>query len=513
MTFTALWQEAVEARSLLLFAFLILTTAAVHRFAPADKTRVRTALLFFLVHCALLPWATLVRLEGTDDRHIQVRLVMWFFEALAGIGLGITLVFQVLLPRVGLTPPRILRDVVGAVLLCIAGFLLLSRAGVEVAGLIATSAVVTGVIGLSLQDTLGNLIGGLMLQSDRSIQVGDWIRFGDAVGRVVDIHWRYTAIETRDWETLVIPNGQIAKTAILVYGKRVGAPRQHRRRLDFFVDARIAPTEVQRVTEAAIRGARMARVCAEPAPHCLYMEHRSDGTIRYQFRYWLGDIDVDDPIDSDVRVRVDFALRRLGAVPTILAQRLIVARETDLDAARLAHEHEDRTRVIENNGLFATLPDEDRRRLAEGLVFVPFTTGEVIARQGTPGDGLMLLERGRVSVRLTVPGGSAEREVAQLEDGDFFGELSLMTGEPRQASIVAVTDVRAWRLDRRVFHDVMRRRPALAEDVGSILARRRTELEAIREGLDDEAAASRMRDTKEHFVDRIRSFFGLDENG
>jgi CRP-like cAMP-binding protein len=71
--------------------------------------------------------------------------------------------------------------------------------------------------------------------------------------------------------------------------------------------------------------------------------------------------------------------------------------------------------------------------------------------------------------------------------------------------------VRAWRLDRRIFHEIVRRRPALAEDVSSILARRRTALEALREGLDEEAAAHRMRDTKEHFVDRIRSFFGLDE--
>ncbi len=511
MTLVALWNEAVEARSLLLFVFIVLTTAAVHRYAPEDKRRVRTALLFFLVHVALLPWATVARVEGTTDQHVQVRLVMWLFEALAGIGLGTTLGFQILLPRVGIRTPRILRDVVGATIFAVLAFVLLSRAGVEVTGLIATSAVVTGVIGLSLQDTIGNLIGGLMLQSDRSIQVGDWIRFGDAIGRVVDIHWRYTAIETRDWETLVIPNGQLTKTAVLVYGQRKGAPRQHRRRLDFFVDARVAPTEVQQAAEAAVQGARISRVCDEPAPHCLLMEHRADGTLRYQFRYWLGDIDIDDPVDSEVRVRIDFALRRLGVVPSLAGHRLIVAQEPEVDAAKATREAAARDRVIAHNGLFATLPDEDRARLASGLVCVPYTRGEIIARQGTPGDGLVLIESGRVSVRLTVPGTQSDREVTQLEDGDFFGELSLMTGELRQASIIALSDVRAWRLDRRIFHEIVRRRPALAEDVSSILARRRTELEALREGLDEEAAAHRMRDTKEHFVDRIRSFFGLDE--
>jgi len=241
------------------------------------------------------------------------------------------------------------------------------------------------------------------------------------------------------------------------------------------------------------------------------MEHRADGTLRYPFRYWLGDIDIDDPVDSEVRVRIDFALRRLGVVPSLAGHRLIVAQEPEVDAAKATREAAARDRVIAHNGLFATLPDEDRARLASGLVCVPYTRGEIIARQGTPGDGLVLIESGRVSVRLTVPGTQSDREVTQLEDGDFFGELSLMTGELRQASIIALSDVRAWRLDRRIFHEIVRRRPALAEDVSSILARRRTALEALREGLDEEAAAHRMRDTKEHFVDRIRSFFGLDE--
>jgi CRP-like cAMP-binding protein len=198
-------------------------------------------------------------------------------------------------------------------------------------------------------------------------------------------------------------------------------------------------------------------------------------------------------------------------VPSLAGHRLIIAQEPEVDAAKATRDAAARDRVIAHNGLFATLPDEDRARLASGLVCVPYTRGEIIARQGTPGDGLVLIESGRVSVRLTVPGTQSDREVTQLEDGDFFGELSLMTGELRQASIIALSDVRAWRLDRRIFHEIVRRRPALAEDVSSILARRRTALEALREGLDEEAAAHRMRDTKEHFVDRIRSFFGLDE--
>ncbi len=88
-----------------------------------------------------------------------------------------------------------------------AGLFLLSHHGVNLSGIIATSAVPTTVIGFSLQDTLGNVIGGVSLQAERSIAVGDWVRIGDIEGRVRETRWRQTSIESRDWDTVVIPNG------------------------------------------------------------------------------------------------------------------------------------------------------------------------------------------------------------------------------------------------------------------------------------------------------------------
>ena len=99
-----------------------------------------------------------------------------------------------------------------------------------------TSAVITAVIALALQDTLGNVIGGLALQTDESIQVDDWIKVGDVNGRVVDIRWRYTAIETRNGETVLIPNGVLLKGQVMVLGRRQGKPRQWRRWVYFQVD-------------------------------------------------------------------------------------------------------------------------------------------------------------------------------------------------------------------------------------------------------------------------------------
>src|SRR5690606_10443581 len=108
----------------------------------------------------------------------------------------------------------------------------------------ATSAVLTAVIGLSLQDTLGNLLGGLALQLDSSIQVGDWVKLGDVSGRVSEIRWRYTAIETRNWETVVVPNSIVMRSQVTVLGRRRGSPLQWRRWVHFQVDFRTPPNDV-----------------------------------------------------------------------------------------------------------------------------------------------------------------------------------------------------------------------------------------------------------------------------
>ena len=86
-----------------------------------------------------------------------------------------------------------------------------------------------------------------------------------------------------------------------------------------------------------------------------------------------------------------------------------------------------------------------------------------------------------------------------------------MTGEPRTATVTATTDVECYRLDKEAFHDILRRRPEVAEDISHILARRRVELDGIREGLNEEAMRLRMQSTQHDVLDRIRNFFKLDK--
>ena len=434
------------------------------------------------------------------------------FEAFAIVTLVTTAAFRALLPRIGVALPRILIDLITAVGTVVALIVIGRRAGFSVAGLITTSAVLTAVIGFSLQDTLGNVMGGLSVQLDKSIRVGDWVSLGAGgpAGQVVEIRWRYTALQTRSGDTVIVPNGTLVKSQVTIVGRRIGAPLMTRRQVDFFVDFRTPPTEVIAAVERALRADPVPRMAREPAAQALFIGVR-DSYAQYGVRYWLEDLSVDDPTDSAVRIRIWFALRRAGIPLSIPASSVFLTPETPERAERKAHDElARREEALASVDLFRGLPDATRRGLANNLVYMPFAVGEAITREGDRDDGLYMLVTGEAIVRIGA--GAEQRDVARLGPGQFFGEMSLMTGEARTASVVAATDVVCYRADKPAFQQVLDETPALADTVAEVLATRRMALEAVRDER-DEQKRTRMEKTKQALLGKIRSFFGLDRAG
>ncbi|HEX4620385.1 MAG TPA: mechanosensitive ion channel family protein, partial [Myxococcaceae bacterium] len=406
--------------------------------------------------------------------------------------------------------PRILQDVLVAAASIAGVFIVASRNGFNLSSLIATSAVITAVVGFSLQDTLGNVAGGLALQLDNSISIGDWIKVGDVNGQVSDIRWRYTAVQTRNWETLVIPNSVLMKGQVSVLGRRAGQPVQLRRWVWFNVDYRYPPSDVLRAVSEAFQGCEIPNVASQPPPNCVLME-LGDSYGRYALRYWLTDLQLDDPTDSRVRTRLYFALKRAGIPLSIPAQAVFVTEESeDRKHHKEADDFAKRVKAISCVELFAHLGEEERERLARSLRPAPFSDGEIMTRQGAEAHWLYIIVHGHAAVRVAHEPGLV-KEVAQLGDGDFFGEMSLMTGATRSATVVARSDVDCYRLDKAAFQTVIQARPELAEHMAGVLAHRRVELAAAVENLDQEAKARRLASDKVDLLAKIRAFFSLDE--
>jgi CRP-like cAMP-binding protein len=430
-------------------------------------------------------------------------------EGLCLISMAGTAVFRVALPRLGVLQPRIVQDVSVAGACILWAFIRLRIHNVDLTSLIATSAVVTAVLGLSLQDTLGNILGGMVIQFDQSIGVGDWIMVDDQKGQVVEIRWRYTAIETRNWETVVIPNSMLLKNKVIVLGRRRGQPVQWRRWVWFNVDYRFQPSRVIETANRAIRLSAIPNMARRPEPSCVLMDF-ADSVGRYAVRYWLTDLGAGSPTDSEVRKHLFFALKRAGIPLSIPAQAIFLTKESRKRKALKADEAiTHRVEALGRVDLFHSLQAEELHHLAERLVPAPFARDDVILRQGDEAHGLYLLVEGTADV-IVDDGHGRSRKVASLGPGSFFGEMGLITGEPRTATVVARSEVECYRLEKAAFQEVISARPVVAEDISHILARRRTELEAALENLDAESRGDRLSIAHHDFLGKIRHFFGLD---
>jgi small-conductance mechanosensitive channel len=492
--------------------------------APAARRRSAGALLIYSLGAAGLLIAAALATWGPGDQSAPYKWARYFSLLLLGIGIinlaGIFL-FRVLLARLRLEPPPIMRDLILAAAYAVLAISLLTRMGVNLTGIVATSAVVTAVIGFSLADTLGNIMGGMALQMERSIVVGDWVRVGQHEGMVKEIRWRQTTSETRSWDTVIIPNSQLMKSDVTVLGRREGRPRQSRQSILFNVDFRHSPTEVIDTVETALRAEQIPGVATEPPPNCIVTEFRDSYAV-YALRYWLTDLAANDPTSSAVRARIFTALRRAGISLSIPAQTVFLTGDDERRRRRKESEDLDRRlTVIAGIELFAPLTDDEKRHLAARLRPAPFIRGETITRQGATAHWLYILTRGTAEVRVSADdrgngntpgarGTATVHRVATLNPGDVFGEMGLMTGEPRSATVVADTDVTCHRLDKDAFMRVLKNRPEVAEAISRILARRRAELDAVREGLNEQATRARARSGEADLLRRIKAFFTLD---
>ena len=305
----------------------------------------------------------------------------------------------------------------------------------------------------------------------------------------------------------MVPNSVLVKNQFVVLGRRTGQPVQWRRWIRFNVDFRYAPTDVIAAVTAALHASPIDGAAVEPRPDCILDDLAEKSWGRYAVRYWLTDLLRDGPVDSAVRTRVYYGLQRAGIPLSIPAQTVFVTEESTARAERKAGEEMDRRReALQRVDFFEHIPEEERQRLAERLVPAPFAAGELMTRQGDVEPWLYLLVEGEASVRLGDLQGNTS-EVARLQAGSFFGEMSLLTGAPRSATVIALTGARCYRLHKSAFQEVLQRRPDLAERVAEVLASRKYRLAEAEQDL--AAAGAAVARSKGALMSRISDFLGL----
>lgn len=443
---------------------------------------------------------------GGDAAAVALYNIAVVIAGVALIRLTGMLLFRATLPLAGFSAPRIVEDLLTILAYVVWIVARLRATGMDPSSILASTAVVTAVLAFAMQDTLGNMLGGIAIQLDSSIQIGDWIRVDEVVGRVVEIRWRSTSIETRNWETVVLPNSALMKGKFAVLGRRRGEPLQWRRLVAFNVDLAAPPSRVIPAIEQAIREAEIANLARNPPPSCVLMDFEHGYGV-YHLRYWLSDLGRDDPTDSQVRIHIYTALQRAGLRLAVEERDLRLTQQTE-ERRREVHEREIGRRMAALGAvdLLAGLTLEELRIVAERLTYSPFAQGEVITRQGNVAHWLYILTAGEADIVVESDGGT-RRFVNTLGAGSFFGEAGLLTGAPRSATVIARSNVECYRLDKASFEGILMSRPELAGQMSQVMASRQGALAAAVAG--HEGTGHDHAGRAAEWLGRIRGFFGL----
>lgn len=329
-----------------------------------------------------------------------------------------------------------------------------------------TSAVGAVVIGFALQDTLGNAFAGLAIQIEKPFRVGHWISVGAFEGRVSEITWRATRLRTKSGNFVIVPNSVMSKEAIINYSEPASPTRLQ---VDVGVSYDAPPTKVKAVMLDAVRQAGL--VLADPKPDVLLVDFAASA-ITYRARFWVADFRQDSEAADQVRTAVYYAFKRHGLEIPYPIQVEYSREEQSIDtvAARST-----RARALAEVPMFAGLSDEERALLAAACEERTYGAGERIVRQGDAGESMFVLIDG--SARVFV---EPDTEVAAIERGGCFGEMSLLTGDPRTASVSARTDCVVLEISPDAFNQIAQLNPAALDRVTTLAAERRGPLEQAR---------------------------------
>ncbi len=412
--------------------------------------------------------------------------------------------FIIALVAVGLNPfrgqgvserwPSIIQDA-----LVLAGFLAIAFA---VAGdkLLALGLASSFVVGFALRDTLGNLFSGLALQSEKPFHVGDWVsvakREGRVEGKVLEVTWRATKIRTKSGNFIIVPNGVISQDSITNYSKPSPVIRLERL---VAMPYGVPPNQFKQVVVEAAND--IPDIMKSPKPDVLTHEY-GDFAIQYRCRFWVNDFGRSEPITDQFTTLLYYRLKRAGlplAFP-VREVRIIEQRTQQLD--RLV---DPRLGFVERVDLFAALQPEIKQRIAESMEPVTLAAGEPVIRQGEAGDSMFFIYIGRVRIVLEQEG--AVQELAMLDSGQFFGEMALLTGEPRSASAFAEGDVEAFVLRKDNFREVLVEHPEVAEQISKLMGQRKELLQETSAGMASRKVSPQV--VQRNFLSRIQNFFGL----
>src|SRR6202040_3020517 len=467
------------------------------------RAGVRLGLLFRLF-CLALAFSTAMSVYGVP---LQLRTHIGSAAALLSTAFIVALVnryvWDFYFEKRRQTPiPHFLREVVGGVIFLVALLLVLwygYHAQRWLTGLLAGSGIAAIILGFAGQNLFGGILAGISLQISRPYKVGDWLQVGDRFAEVMEINWRSTRLCTNDNIYLDIPNNEIVWTTIvnLHYPTEV-----HAMRIRVGIDYNAPPN---RVKDALARAAQAANGVLPNPPVKVFLIDFADHAVTYEIKFYMGNHARINQVNDAVRTNVWYELKRQRITIPYPIRTLQVERRT---ARPAQEEYEEALSILRGEPLFECLSNEQLDRLVKQAYLNHFGGGESVIEEGAEGDSMFVLLRGAANVSVSKNGSTIS--VATLNSGDCFGEMSLLTGDRRTATVRAEGDCYVMEIGKPIMAEIIRESPVCLQQLSEILARRKMEMEGVLKDAPTSAGqAAKEKEYRATFLKRLQTFFSL----
>ena len=373
-----------------------------------------------------------------------------------------------------------------------------------VSGIWATSGLIGLVIGFALRTTLTNIFSGIAINIDQPYKVDDWVRvqlrgIEEFIGRVKEITWRSTRIEKTDGVITTVPNSYLDMAVITNLSK---PERKSRFELQFLLDFEIAPDRVLRILEAAVKSA--SAPLQIPRSKVKIDKVVQEGVI-YRVYYWLDPVQVAPStgrhiVSRSILIHLHKAGLSLARVQQDVYYEKMPSRNLDV--------HFDILEILNRIEIFRMFGKKDLEKLSKKLSRIKLPAQIEVVKSEDPGESMFIILEGLLAVYIGNEQGKSV-QLNQLEPGEFFGEMSLLTGEPRSATVVCVTDAVIFEISKDDIMEFLQKKPEVAKQMTEIIANRRINQQKHSLRANDEESIDEEKNMADQIFKKMIRFIGL----
>ena len=433
-----------------------------------------------------IPWIALV--AHTTEQSVQtvqipipagldLGLITGIFASIAISRCLIWLILEIL-PSLRILPssPKILRDlifIIGSVVLI--ALSLKEQASIDLVGLVTTSAVLTAVVGLAAQDPLKDLIGGLSLQLEQVIQEGDWIEIDGQIGQVQSISWRDTEINSLYGSKLIFPHASSNSSTIRNFTSN-GA---YGNRLIIGLDYNMPPDRAKKLMQKI--SDHHPLVLRSPAS-IVRINSFEESCINYEWINWQRDYGQSRSLRGDLQEQLWYALQREGFSFPFSVRDVRLSRSSQPSQSTpngSSKSVQNLRNLLQDNPLFSILSEQQIQKTISVSSVCSYGPGEIIFSENETGDSLFMLIDGHVSIRTTEITRN-NTEIARLNRGDIFGEMTVFAGTPRSATIQSISKVDVLEVSRQAIAELIEEQPELLDSFGQLISARQAQLDQLK---------------------------------